>query len=224
MAAHVGEKGKTVTLVGATGLIGGHLLALLQDDESIERINVLVRRPVVFVHPKVHVIQVDFSRPDTLTAAIAGSDAVFCAIGTTQKKVKGDKDAYRKVDYDIPVMAGQVCARVGCPQFLLVSSVGANAGSGNFYLQLKGAVEDEIGRLGISSVAVFRPSILLGQRNEFRPGEKIGQIIMKAFTFLIPADYKPITGEAVARAMIKVAKNPKTGVRVLHYNEMVVEG
>jgi uncharacterized protein YbjT (DUF2867 family) len=224
MAAHVGEKAKTVTLIGATGLIGGHILALLQVDDSIERINVLVRRTVVFVHPKVRVIQVDFSRPEMLTAAITGCDAVFCAIGTTQKKVKGDKDAYRKVDYAIPVMAAQVCARVGCPQFLLVSSVGANAGSRNFYLQLKRAVEDEIGRLGISSVAVFRPSILLGQRNEFRPGEKFGQIIMKAIAFLIPADYKPITGEAVARAMIKAAKNPKTGLRILHYNEMIDEG
>ena len=137
---------------------------------------------------------------------IAGSDATFCAIGTTQKKVKGDSTAYYKVDYDIPVKAAKFCEETGCPLFLLVSSVGANSRSKNFYLKLKGEVEDTLREMKIASVSVFRPSMLLGKRKEFRFGEEVAKAISAPLSFLFPSKYEPVKAENVARAMIEASK------------------
>ena len=100
---------KTAAIIGATGLIGGHLLKCLQDDEEFKSIRVIVRRPLSSNHPKVNVRVVSFTDGNSFKEAISGCDAVFVAVGTTQKKVKGDKEAYRKVDYDIPVNAAKFC-------------------------------------------------------------------------------------------------------------------
>jgi len=210
-----------VALIGATGLIGSHILDQLKNDTDIQSIRVLVRKPVEINHPKVEVIRLDFADPGAYRKAIAGCQAVFCAIGTTNAKVKGDKTAYRKVDYDIPVNAARFCAETGVQQFLLVSSVGANSQSNNFYLKLKGEVENEISRLSIPSIAIFRPSMLLGKRNESRPMESIAQAISKPLAFLFPSRYKPIAAADVARAMVASGKQNYTGLRVYHYNEMI---
>ena len=101
--------GKTATVIGATGLIGGHLIQLLQDDPDFETVRAIVRKPIAFDHQKTELKLVNFDDYESVKLAIDGSDAVFCAIGTTQKKVKGDKDAYRKVDYQIPVNAARFC-------------------------------------------------------------------------------------------------------------------
>lgn len=211
---------KTATLIGATGLIGRHLLQLLQDDPDFGSIKVLVRRPVQFDHSKVQVIQLDFAVESAYQAAIAGSDVVFCAVGTTLKQVNSDMVAYRKIDHDIPVNAARFCVASSCPKFLLVSSVGANSKSSNFYLKLKGEVEEKVSSLGLSSVAIFRPSMLMGQRAEFRLGERLGQAVMDPMAFLIPAKYKPIQAAEVARAMLLVAKQNTSGTNFFEYTAM----
>jgi len=211
---------KTATLIGATGLIGSHILELLQVDDNYKTIRVLVRRPVSFNHPKIKVIVIDFADETAFKAGIAGCDAVFVAVGTTQKKVKGDKAAYRKVDYDIPVNAAKCCEETGCKSFLLVSSVGADSHSSNFYLKLKGEVEDKISSMSIPSISIFRPSILLGNRQESRPMESIAQVVSKGLTFLFPSKYKPIEAEDVAKAMVAAEKAGKMGVSIYHLKEM----
>src|SRR5215831_11136289 len=183
---------KIATLVGATGLIGGELLKLLLNDNYFDKVRILVRRPFTLEHAKLEKKLVDFNDADSLLVALDGSYAIFVAVGTTQKKVKGDKTAYRKVDYDIPVNIARYCKMVGCKNFVLVSSVGANAKSNNFYLKLKGEVENEIMKMEIASVHIMQPSMLLGKRSESRPLEKVGQPMMKVFSFLLPAKYKPI--------------------------------
>lgn len=213
-------KDKTAALIGATGLIGSHLLRLLQADDEFSTIRVIARRQVPVSHPKIKVHVVDFADDAAFKAGIAGCDAVFVAVGTTQKKVKGDKTAYRKVDYDIPVNAAKFCAETGYKSFLLVSSVGADSKSGNFYLKLKGEVEEKVGSFSIPSVSIFRPSMLLGNRQESRPAESIAQVISKPLSFLFPSKYKPILAEDVARAMITASKADKPGVSVYHYAEM----
>ncbi len=213
-------KGKMITLIGATGLIGGHLLELLQHDDYCERIKVLVRRPVSINHPKIQEVVIDFSDEVAYKAGITGSEAVFCAVGTTNHKVKGDKEAYRKVDYDIPVNAAKFCSETGCPHFLLVSSVGANSKSNNFYLKLKGEVEDSVRVMSIPAVSVFRPSMLLGKRQEFRLGEVIAQISMVPVSFLIPPMYRPIRAFDVAKSMVAASKKDTPGFHIYHYKEM----
>jgi uncharacterized protein YbjT (DUF2867 family) len=214
-------KNKTATLIGATGLIGSNLLELLCDEPEYKTIKVLVRRPVPINHPKVELTIIDFADSEAFKSAIAGCDAVFCAVGTTQKKVKGDLVAYRKVDYDIPVDAARFCVETGCPQFLLVSSVGASSAGGNFYIKLKGEVEDKVKSLGLPSVSVFRPSVLLGKRNESRPAEKIAQAFMKSLSFLFPSKYKPIEAHDVAKAMIAAARKNMPGFTIYHFKEMM---
>src|ERR1051326_1564196 len=211
---------KTATLIGATGLIGGELLSLLLNDDYFEKVRILVRRPFDLVHPKLEKKLVDFNDNDSLLVALDGSESIFVAVGTTQKKVRGDKAEYRKVDYDIVVHAAKFCKLVGCKIFVLVSSVGANPKSGNFYLQLKGEIENKVKEMEIAAVHIMRPSILLGQRKESRPLEKIGQGMMRIFSLLLPSRYKPIQARDVAEAMLASSKRSENGFFVYEYDQM----
>ena len=167
----------TATLIGATGLIGNYLLEELLQDDYFDKVKILIRRPMEFSHPKLEKKLVDFNDGDSMLVALSNSDVVFCSIGTTQKKVKGDKDAYRKIDYDIAVNAARFSKMVGCETFVLVSSVGANSKSNNFYLKLKGEIEDAVKETGIHSINIMRPSVLLGDRKEKRLAESISKKI-----------------------------------------------
>lgn len=208
------------TLIGATGLIGGHLLELLSKDNYFDSVRILVRRPYKQEHPKLEKKLVDFSDKENFRLALEGSDVIFCAIGTTQKKVKGDKTEYRKIDYDIAVNAAQLGKLCGCEIFILVSAIGANSKSRNFYLKLKGEVEDAVRSSGLRSVHIMQPSMLLGNRKEFRLGEKIGTPVMRALSFLLPSRYKPIHAKDVAKAMTEVVKKKEEGVFIYSYKEI----
>jgi len=211
---------KTATLIGATGLIGGELLSLLLDDDHFEKVRILVRRPFSGNHPKLEKKLVDFTDADSLLVDLDESDTVFCTIGTTMKKVKGNKDAYRKIDYDIPVNIARYCKIMNCKNYILVSAVGADSQSRNFYLKLKGEVEDIVRKVGLESTYIMRPSILLGKRHEFRFGESISVPLVKKISFLLPSKYKPIEATEVARAMLAAAKISEKGFFVCEYNQM----
>ncbi|OQY96611.1 MAG: segregation protein B [Sphingobacteriales bacterium UTBCD1] len=211
---------KTATLVGASGLIGSHLLQLLLDDPYFDTVKILVRRSLPLTHPKLERKLVDFNDNDSLLVAIDNSDVLFCSVGTTQKKVKGDKDAYRKVDFDIPVKMARFCKLTGCETFILVSAVGADNRSKNFYLKLKGEAEEAVRTTGIGSVYFMRPSVLLGKRKEFRLGERIFTPLARIFSFLLPPKYKPVQANVVAKAMVAAAKKADEGVHVWEYREM----
>lgn len=210
-------------LIGASGLIGQHLLQELLADSSVETVKLIGRRSLGLSHPKLSEAIIDFDNEAAYRDAISDADTIFCCVGTTQKKVKGDQAAYRKVDYDIPVRAARYAAAKGFQRYLLVSSVGADAKSSNFYLKLKGEVEAAIAAQPIPSIYFMRPSILLGQRSESRIGENIGKAVMQAFSFLLIGGmrrYKPIQGAAVARAMLRAAKLSQDGRWVWEYGEM----
>lgn len=194
---------------------------MLQNDDYFSKIKVVTRRPVTFSHPKVNVVVIDFSDDASFRSAISGSNAVFGAVGTTSKKVKGDRTAYRRVDYDIPVNAASFCAETGCSKFLLVSSVGACSSSANFYIKFKGEVEDRVREMNIASVSVFRPSMLLGKRNEFRFGELIGKVFSVPFAFLMPLKYRPVQASDVAEAMLAASKKNTPGFSIYHYGEIM---
>ena len=120
----------TATLIGATGLIGSYLLEVLLNDPYFDTIRILIRRPIEITHPKLEKKIVDFNDSDSVLVALSNSDVVFCAIGSTMKKVKGDKDAYRKIDYDIPVNLARFCKMTGCEKFIVRRKKDSTAGLG----------------------------------------------------------------------------------------------
>lgn len=212
---------RTATIIGSTGLIGSYLTDLLTGDEYFDKVRLIVRRPVQRTHPKLEVSVIDFEDREAFRKAIEGSDAVFSAIGTTLQKVKGDADAYRKIDFDITVNAADLVRQTGCPAFLFVSSVGADPKAGNFYLRLKGEIEEAVKKNGPACICIFRPSMLMGERKETRPGEMIGKVLMQAFSFLIPTRYKIIHAEKVALAMVSASKTEGDGVHFFDYGKMM---
>ena len=211
---------KNYAIIGASGLIGGCLVGeLLQSADN--KITLITRRSLGLSNSRIHEVIVDFTNQSALNEALKGIDAVFIAIGTTQKKMKGDLVAYRKVDYDIPVAVAQACVINNVPKLLMVSSVGADSSSSNFYLRIKGEVEQAIEKMPIQYIGIFQPSLLMGNRNEFRLGERISQLIMPIFSFVIPSKYKPIAAKSIAKAMIREAIQDQKGVKRYTYTDII---
>jgi uncharacterized protein YbjT (DUF2867 family) len=211
---NINNKKMTATLVGSTGLIGSYLLEELLNDPHFDTIRILIRRPVDITHPKLEKKIVDFNDSDSLLVALSNSDVLFCSIGSTMKKVKGDREAYRKIDFDIPVKLARFCKMTDCEKFILVSSAGANSKSRNFYQRLKEETEEAVKSVGLKTVHIMRPSLLLGERKEFRLGENIGKALMTSLSFLIPEKYKAIQGKDVAKVMLALSKKNDEGIFV----------
>jgi uncharacterized protein YbjT (DUF2867 family) len=210
-----------VTLLGSTGLIGNHILEILKKDQGIESITTILRRQVNFNHPKVNAIVIDFNDKSAFQNAIESDSTIFCAIGTTNNKVNGDKEKYRSIDYDIPVNAAEFGLKKNCKTFVLVSSIGADSKSSNFYTKLKGEVEEKISELGYEHLHIFRPSLLLGNRKENRFGERIAKFFMSTFSFLLPLKYRPIQAKDVAKAMVKAAHLNTAGKHIYDYKSIL---
>lgn len=213
-------KFKQVTLFGATGLIGSYLLEFLLKDSETHLINVVGRNPFHLQHDKINNIVIDFQDLSSISDSITGSEVVFVSIGTTMSKVNRDKQKYKSIDFDIIFNVANACKQKNISQLIYVSSLGANSNSSNFYLRLKGEIEEAVAELNLTSTSVFRPSVLLGKRNESRPGEKLLQFAMPLLDFMIPSNSKAIKAKDVAKSMFNTSKNYKSGVRIYHYNEI----
>ncbi len=212
---------KTVALFGSTGLIGGEILKLLIDDDHYEAINVITRKKVNVKSKKIKNYIIDFSNPEDYKKVIKKGNIIIASIGTTQSKVNFNKTEYRKVDHDILLNIAKACKSNRASSFCFVSSAGANEKSKNFYLGLKGEIENSITHLALKSCLIFRPSLLLGKRNEFRFGEIIAQKIMPLFSFLMKSNYKPIKAIDVAKSIVNESKKVSQGNKVYHYSEMI---
>ena len=156
-----------------------------------------------------------------ISKIIKNSNIVIASIGTTKHKVNGNKDNYRKIDYDILLNIAKSCKVNNIDNFSFVSSCGANIESKNFYLNLKAEIENAVLDLDLNSTSIFRPSLLLGKRKESRFGENIAQIIMPLISFMMPSIYKPIRAKDVAKAIIQISKKTISGVKIYHYDEMI---
>jgi uncharacterized protein YbjT (DUF2867 family) len=217
----MGVTAKTAVLLGASGLVGGYCLQTLLADPGYARILLLVRRELVAVrHPRLTQKTVDF---DSLTQSdFAGANDVFCALGTTIRKA-GSQPAFRHVDVDFPLSAARLSRQAGAKQFLLVSSVGADAGTKNFYLRTKGELEGAIGKLGFNALHIFRPSLLLGKREEFRLGERIAMATLPLLNFVMVGRtrrYRAISAAVVGKAMVAAAQRERSGTFVYEYEEI----
>ena len=213
---------KQATLFGGTGLIGGFLLDLILADDTFTKVNVITRKPLIKQHDKMEVYEIDFSKPQEIERSIGDSNVVFSCIGTTQAQVSGDKKAYRKIDYDISHNIALGCEKKEVEHFLFISTAGANSSSSNFYMGLKGEIDDTVLKLKLTATTIFRPSLLLGKRNEFRLGERLAQIIMPLFSFLMPKKLQAIRGEKVAKAMLDQSKLKNIGNTIIENEAMLL--
>jgi uncharacterized protein YbjT (DUF2867 family) len=180
-------------------------------------VQVLVRRPIT-VAPKFQLVQGDLMQP-----SLAGPlDVAFCALGTTMA-VAGSKEAFYHVDYDLVMAFAKAAKAQGVHTFVLVSSLGADAGSANYYLKVKGETEKDLEALGFHSLIILQPSLLMGDRKEFRFGELFGKGVMTLFNPLMLgplAKYRGIDGRKVANAMLRLAKENIKGVHVLESDKL----
>lgn len=206
---------KTVLLLGATGLVGGHALTCLLQHDTWGRVVTLTRSPVRVPEgvSKLDARIVDFDNPNGWLDQVA-ADQTICALGTTIKKA-GSREAFRRVDFHYPLTIARAMVEKGCRHFLLVSAMGADAHSRVFYNRVKGELETDILGLGFDSVSIFRPSLLLGERQDFRLGEAVGQVLGRRFAFVVPRRYRPIHARTVAAAMVRIAAQDPDGHRTL---------
>jgi uncharacterized protein YbjT (DUF2867 family) len=212
--------GKTACIFGSTGLIGSRLHLLLSNNADYEKIIVFNRSAQSTNIPKTEQIVGDYGSLIQYQKEL-NADEYYCCLGTTMKKA-GSEEAFEFVDYHLPVSIGQLAVQNQIAKVLVVSSIGASAQSSNFYLRTKGRMEEEMRKTGIKNLCFFRPSMLLGNRNEIRFGESLGKVIMKAFGFLFVGKlkkYKAIETEVVARAMMKVA-DANVGISVFLSDEI----
>jgi uncharacterized protein YbjT (DUF2867 family) len=202
------ETKHTACVIGASGLIGGFLLQELLANSYFNEVRILVRETLPIQHTKLLQFVTDFNNKTNIEEGVGKGSHLFICIGTTKNKVKGNKDLYTSIDVDIPLNVASIAKNNGYSNVSLVSAVGANSNSSNFYLQLKGIAETKIAALQFKATFLYQPSLLLGKRNEERIGERIAQLIMPLFNFLFIGKfkkYKPIEAKSVAIAMIKNA-------------------
>ncbi len=216
---------RTALLIGASGLVGSYVLQQLLAMSIYNKVTVLVRRPLGVSHAKLQELVVDFEHLREHAHAFKVDD-IYCCVGTTIKKA-GSKEAFRAVDYHIPVETAKFASAQGAKQYLLVSSLGANAKSLFFYMRTKGEVEEALKKHPFKAIHILQPSMLLGPRKEKRFGEKFGQIFMKLVEPLLIGGlkkYKAIHAETVAKAMIKIALEEKQGTHVYISDELAEIG
>lgn len=206
---------RAALLLGATGLVGRHLLDRLLADDTYARVTTLGRRRLERSHPRLGHHVVDFDRLGE-HAALFAVDDVFCCLGTTMKQA-GTREAFRRVDHDYPLRAAELAAENGARQYLLVSSTGADASSLFFYNRVKGEVEAAIQRLDFEGVYLLRPSLLTGDRAEQRAGEKMAERVLDTLSFALrgPLGFlRPTAAEDVAEALLRLARQQPGGVQV----------
>lgn len=207
--------GKTALIAGSTGLIGNELLQFLLNAKEYDKVIAVVRRPLEIKHPKLDEKIVDFDHLEEYKESFAVDD-VFCCLGTTIKKAK-TKEAMWKIDVDYPVAIAKLASSQGAKKFLLVSSMNADPNSPIFYSKMKGKLEEAIKRIPFESIAIFRPSLLLGNRQEYRMGERAAAAIFTKVPFLFAGPlkkYKAIEGKTVASAMYRTAQGNNPGVTI----------
>jgi uncharacterized protein YbjT (DUF2867 family) len=218
----MGRSKKIALILGATGLVGNELVKILLQQNQYEKIHLLVRKPIENHSLSCEVHVVDFDQLHNYAELFRVSD-VYCCLGTTIKKAKS-KEAFRKVDYEYPIEAAKLASNCGSEKFLIITAMGANADSSIFYNQVKGQVEEALAKLSLPSVHIFRPSLLLGDRKEFRFGEKIAEKASVFLNLLMVGPlrpYKAIEARTVAAAMAAAAANEKSGVNI--YPSHVIE-
>jgi uncharacterized protein YbjT (DUF2867 family) len=208
-------------VIGATGLVGSHILKELLDDNFFSEVRIFVRNPTGIVNPKLKEITGPMKNIDSLRSEIQG-DVLFNAMGTTIKKA-GSQSEQQRIDRDLPINFARLAAENGVRMMLNVSSVGASM-KGGFYLRTKAEMENGTSAFFPGRIFHFRPSFLTGDRKEFRFAEKIAFGVMKIIDPLLIGSqkkYRSMPADKLAKAMVRISKNPEGKTSVLYYPEIM---
>ncbi|WP_234461816.1 NAD(P)H-binding protein [Pedobacter segetis] len=208
-------------VLGASGLIGSNLLSGLLISDCFNEVTVFVRTALNQKHPKLKQVITDFKNLKELTGSI-NADIVFCCLGSTKKKTP-DLEKYKYVDHDIPLFFANEALANGAKEYHLVSALGANPNSSNFYAKLKGNIEKDLKSLNFPSLYIYQPSFLEGERDENRPLEKMMTPIMKALNIILIGPlkkYQSIAARDVAKAMVNNAIKNKRGIFVIESDKI----
>jgi uncharacterized protein YbjT (DUF2867 family) len=214
------ETNNKALVVGASGLVGNLCVRELLNDEYYDTVEVIVRKSLGIVHPKLLERIIDFSELHAIP--LVDAPHIYCCLGTTIAKAK-TQEAFRKVDYEYVLEMGKLAERSQASKFIVISSIGASYQSRNFYLRTKGEMEEALKKLSIPGVFVLRPSFLMGKRKDFRFGEYVARGVMIFAGFLLVGKlkkYKGIKALNVARAMIELAKSRSAGFVILESDKI----
>ncbi|GLC88023.1 oxidoreductase [Lysinibacillus piscis] len=201
---------RAAIVVGATGLVGTSLVKQLCENEEYVSVTVITRRKLAYTNPKLIVKIRAFDMLEERDFEFAHE--LYCCLGTTMKKA-GSREIFEKVDFEYPLTIASLAKKRGIPHLLVITAMGANEGSSFYYNRVKGKLEHDLIELGLPRLSIIRPSLLLGERDEFRLGEKVGE---KIFGILKPLFVGPlkraraIEASQVAKAMIVIALYEKS--------------
>jgi len=212
---------KTAVVAGSTGLVGKQLVKILADSGEYDSVIALVRKGSNFIHDDVFTVEVDFRNLAEQSDELQGED-VFCCLGTTMKKA-GSKERFYEVDHTFPLELAHIVKMNGCRQFSIITAAGADKKSLFYYNRVKGQVETALKDLSFESIHIFRPSVLMGERDEKRRGEQLVAILTKVLNPLLVGPLRKlraIKAEVVARAMYHANQRRKPGIHIYESNEI----
>jgi uncharacterized protein YbjT (DUF2867 family) len=204
---------KKAIIAGASGLIGSHLLQIILNENGYDEFLILVRKEWPIQHIKLKQLVIDYTRLKDYTGLIKG-DAIFCCLGTTRKNTPNETE-YRKIDHDYPLQLAEIAKLNNITSYHLVSAASADLSSKIFYSRLKGETEDDIVKIGLPILHIYRPMLLTGNRKETRIGENIATSIFKVANPLLIGGlkkYRSIAGETVAQTMYRQSLKTETGI------------
>lgn len=207
---------KTALIVGSTGLVGAYVLKFLLNSHRYDQVISLVRNPSDIRHKKLTQVKFDFDNPD---ASVVKADDIYCCLGTTIKKA-GSKQAFRKVDYTYPLQIARMGLANGTCRYAVITAMGSDEESRFFYNKVKGELESELKELPFQGLYIFRPALLLGNRDEFRAGEKIATAFIKLVQPILPKSLKGIHASQVAGAMVQQVEKELPGVHIINSGAM----
>jgi uncharacterized protein YbjT (DUF2867 family) len=210
---------KSAIIAGASGLTGSSLLKIILASNHYEKVKILSRNNQTRVKTSDYeIVQINYDQIEDSQSQLIADDW-FCCLGSTLRKA-GSEEEFRKVDVDYVSKLARI-AQFSAKTFSVISSVGANANSFNYYLKAKGEMEMNVMNTTIEGIHIFRPGLILGKREEKRPLETLANKLLPAFNFLLPYKYKCVPAESLAMSMLLFSQNSNRGKYIYSSGDII---
>jgi len=212
---------KSIIILGASGLIGHEVLNQALENSQIEQIIILVRKSINLKHNKLTEVITDFKNLSEINSNVMG-EALICCLGTTRKKTPNLQE-YKNIDFGLTVEIAKIAKENDVQQVHLISAIGADPKSKIFYNKLKGETEQALIKIDFSQTIIYRPSLLIGKRNEFRFGELVAQKLAPIFDFFLIGSlkkYHSISANTIAKAVLNRIVSKSKKIEIKEFNEI----